>query len=124
MTQNDDAFGDLPDLSNRALLRVLMQEIADTRNELKQEFKQEFRRLDGRIDKVEKKIDVVASELHTLHIEVHQNQTACMANHAAPEKHITVLEMAAYVISYWLSPTQSTLPRSVSAGGACGRCRL
>lgn len=102
MTHHDDGTDELTDLTNRELLRVLMQEIVDTRNELKQEFKQDIADVDkkligigGRVDVLEKKIDKVTSELHTLRIEVHHNQSTFIANQTALEKRVKVLEMAA-----------------------------
>ncbi len=88
MVQNDDEFGELPELSNRDLLRILMQEIVDTRNEL-------IERMD--LMKMELKKDVVkvGSDLHTLRLEVHQNQSTFIGNHTALERRVKVLEMAA-----------------------------
>lgn len=88
MVQNDDEFGELPELSNRDLLRILMQEIVDTRNEL-------IERMN--LMKMELKKDVVkvGSDLHTLRLEVHQNQSTFIANHTALERRVKVLEMAA-----------------------------
>lgn len=88
MVQNDDEFGELPELSNRDLLRILMQEIVDTRKELKED----IANLDT---KLSHRIDAVASDLHTLRREVHQNQSTFIANHTALESRVKVLEMAA-----------------------------
>lgn len=87
--QDDDESGELPELSNRELLRVLMQEIVDTRNELKQDFKHDINRL-------ERKIDTVSSDFQTLRREVHQNQSAFIVNHATLEKRVTTLEVAVF----------------------------
>jgi hypothetical protein len=92
MTQTDDEFGDLPELTNRELLRILMGEIVDTRNELKQEFKDELTRVDCRIDALAVNLLTLASEVHTLRLEVHQNQSAFIGNNAALDKRVTTLE--------------------------------
>lgn len=95
MVQNDDEFGELPELSNRDLLRILMQEIVDTRKELKGDIANLDVKLSNRIDSVESKLHSVASDLHTLRREVHQNQSTFIANYTALESRVKVLEMAA-----------------------------
>jgi hypothetical protein len=88
MIHDDDEFGELPELSNREMLRMIMQEIADTNKELS-----------GKIDGVErnlgKRIDALASDVHTLRGEVHRNHSTFIANQTALEKRVKVLEMAA-----------------------------
>lgn len=95
MTHDDDDTDDLPDLNNREFLRIVMQEFADTNRELS-----------GKIDAVASDLKDVKKELvdmkkelksdiHTLRIEVHQNQSTFIANQAALEKRVKVLEMAA-----------------------------
>lgn len=91
MTHVDDESGELPELSNRELLRVLMQEIADTNHELSE-------KIDG-LDKSMRKemVDMkkeLKSDIHTLRLEVHQNHTSFIANHDALEKRVIVLELA------------------------------
>lgn len=98
MTYDDDT-DELPDLTNREILAVVMQEFADMRNELKQEFKQDLSELKTElkedIAKLSGRVDKVASELHTLRIEVHQNHSTFIANQRAMEKRVKTLEMAA-----------------------------
>lgn len=83
MIHDDDENGELPDLSNRELLRVVMQEIADTNKELS-----------GKIGAVASDLKDVKSELHTLRIEVHQNHSTFIANQTALDKRVKTLEMA------------------------------
>ncbi|MBI5794469.1 hypothetical protein HZA87_05340 [Candidatus Uhrbacteria bacterium] len=73
--------------SNRLMLNILMQEIADVRHELKEEMAEMRKELKGDIASV-------ASELHTLRLEVHTNQTTFMRNHADLEKRVVMLETA------------------------------
>ncbi len=82
MTRNDDD-NDVPDLSNRELLKVLMQEIADVRRELKED-----------IAVLDNKITVVSSDLKGLRLQVHQNHTSFITNLQDHEKRIAVLEAA------------------------------
>lgn len=76
-----------------------MQEIADVRLELKGDIAGLKMELKGDIANLDKKlsgrIDSVASQLHTLRLEVHQNQSTFIHNHDALEKRVEVLEMAA-----------------------------
>jgi 5-enolpyruvylshikimate-3-phosphate synthase len=88
MTQDEDDTGELPDLSNREILRVVMQEIADTNKELRGD----IANLDT---KLSDRIDAVASELHTLRLEVHQNQSTFIVNQAALTKRVKALEVPA-----------------------------
>lgn len=89
----------MPDLSNRQILSILMQEIADVRLELKSDIAGLRTELKGDIFglRTELKGDIakVQSELHTLRIEVHQNQSTFIKNHDALEKRVTTVEMAA-----------------------------
>lgn len=74
--------------SNRLMLNILMQEIADVRRELKEDIHELDVRLSG-------KIDTLSSDLHTLRLEVHTNHATFILNHADLDKRVTVLEMAA-----------------------------
>lgn len=93
--KDDDEFGELPELTNRDLLRILMQEIVDTRKELKEDIANLDTKLSHRIDSVESRLHSVSSEIHTLRREVHQNQSTFIANQTALESRVKVLEMAA-----------------------------
>jgi SMC interacting uncharacterized protein involved in chromosome segregation len=94
---NDDT-GELPDLSNRELLRLLSQEIVDTHRELQGDIQNLDKKLSKRIDELDErlsgKIHSVQTEMRSLRSEVHQNQVAFMANHDALEKRVTKLEVA------------------------------
>ncbi len=92
MTHDDDESGELPDLSNREMFRMIMQEIADTNHELSGKIDGLSKRIDGLGEKISK----VGSELHTLRLEVHQNQSAFMTNHAGLDKRVTTLEVAVF----------------------------
>lgn len=95
---DDDTTG-LPDLSNRDILRIMMQEIADVYADLKKDMVDIDGGLTQKIDNIASDMQVMKKELksdiHTLRLEVHQNQTSFMANHTALEKRVTTLEMAA-----------------------------
>lgn len=94
---NDDTDG-VPDLSNRKLLEVLMQEIVDVRRELKQDIadsRSESKRDIASMDqKFSGKFDALSSSLHLLKLELHQNQSTFILNHADLEQRVTVLEAA------------------------------
>lgn len=96
---DDDDTDELPDLTNRELLRVVMQEIADTHLELRGDIADLRMELKGDIANLDKKlsgrIDSVASEFHTLRLEVHQNQSTFISNQMALEKRVKAVEMAA-----------------------------
>lgn len=102
MTHDDNESGELLVLSSQEMFRMIMQEIADTNHELsgkidglKEDITSLDRKLGKRIDGLDEKVNKVASELHTLRLEVHQNQSTFIANQAAMEKRVKVLEMAA-----------------------------
>lgn len=96
---DDDDTDELPDLTNRELLRVVMQEIADTHLELRGDIADLRTELKGDIAdlRTELKGDIaqVKSELHTLRLEVHQNQSTFISNQMALEKRVKAVEMAA-----------------------------
>ena len=105
MQDDDDDDGNLPDLSNREILRIMMQEIVDVRNELKEEFSSGLQTLDqklsGKIDALssdfktlKSDFKTLRSDFYTLKLEVHQNQSTFIVNHADLEKRVMVLETA------------------------------
>ncbi len=84
------------------MLKLILQEIADVRHELKDDMKQmktelqnDMRKLDeklsSRINRVEDRMSSMESELRGLRTEVHQNQLMFMA-HDQLERRVTVLE--------------------------------
>jgi archaellum component FlaC len=101
--QNDD--DGLPELSNRKLLQILMQEIADVRGELKEDsmrqtgmimqeivdVRSELKEDIGRLDT---KIDGVSKDLHKLKHEINYNYVTFIKNHDDLDKRVTVLELA------------------------------
>lgn len=93
-TQNgngDNGNGQLPDLTNREILKVLLTEIADVRRELKQDIEALSRRMDG----LEGRMDTLEEKVDTLRMEVHQNQTTFITNFDHLEKRVEVLEWKA-----------------------------
>lgn len=84
MAHDDDTI-DWNTVPPAKMFHIVMQELVDTRNELKQEFKSEMNRL-------EKKIDAVGSDLSTLRLEVHQNHTSFIANNTDLNKRVKKLE--------------------------------
>lgn len=95
MMHDDDENGELPDLSNRELLRVVMQEIADTNKELSGKIEAVNIDLKNDIAGVKKDLKDLKSDVHTLRVEVHQNQSTFIANQTALEKRVKKLEVAA-----------------------------
>ncbi len=90
MKKKDDRIINLEGLSksDRILLRILMQEIADVRRELKEDIHELDVRLSG-------KIDSVALDLKSLTVKVDKNQVALVKNIEDLDRRVTVLEMAA-----------------------------
>ncbi|MFH0770153.1 MAG: hypothetical protein V1926_02130 [Candidatus Peregrinibacteria bacterium] len=87
------------DLSNKQLLKVLLDEIADVRRELKGDIADLDQKLTKRIDGVghglSKNIDALSSDFQALRIEVHMNQLTFMKNHEELEQRVVVLEATA-----------------------------
>ena len=102
MQDDDDDDGNLPDLSNREILRIMMQEIADVRKELKEDIGALDLKFDRKIDALSADFKVLKSDFktlrsdfYTLKLEVHQNQSTFILNHTDLEKRVMVLETAA-----------------------------
>jgi uncharacterized protein YaaN involved in tellurite resistance len=94
MVTDDDTTG-LPDVSVREALRITMQEIADVYADLKKDNQQLNQKIDRVASDMQSMKKELQSDIHTLRLEVHQNQTAFMTNHTSLEKRVTTLEMAA-----------------------------
>lgn len=90
MTHDDDTI-DWNTVPPAKMFHIVMQEIVDMRNELKQQFKKHISDLKNELGS---RIDSVASELHTLRLEVHQNHSTFIINQQDHGKRITKLEMA------------------------------
>ena len=89
--EEDDGIGDI---SNRNMLQILMQEIADVRKELKEDIANLDHKLTQRIDVLSSDVQVLSSDVQTLRLEVHQNQTVFLKNHDQLERRVAVLEAA------------------------------
>ena len=86
----------VPDLSNREILKVLMQEIADVRGELKQdiadvrsELKQDIAGVEGRLQRQISTLDI---KMNALTVKVDQNFLCFMSNVDELGMRVTVLE--------------------------------
>lgn len=99
MMQDDDDIIDWNTVPPAKMFHIVLQELVDTRAELKGDIADLRRELKEDIANLDKKlsgrIDSVASELHTLRIEVHQNQSTFISNQTALDKRVKILEMAA-----------------------------
>ncbi len=80
------------DLSNRDLLEILMQEIADVRNELKEDISGLRNELKTEIQSCNVNIKDVQKEVRSFRMESHQNQVAFIKNIQDQDRRITVLE--------------------------------
>ena len=93
---HDDKDTGVPDLSNRELLRVLMQEIVDVSRELKEDIMDLDQKLSGKIDTIDQKltgrIDSLSSAVKVLRLEVHQNHASFIKRQNDLEKRVNVLE--------------------------------
>lgn len=87
MADDDDTI-DWNTVPPAKMFHIVMQEIADTHKELRGDIANLDKKLTTRIDSI-------ASQLHTLRLEVHQNQTTFISNQTALENRMKVLEMAA-----------------------------
>lgn len=95
----DNGNGGLPDLSNREMLKILLDEIADVRRELKEDIQHVDRKLGGRMDGLETEMGSLKTEMgslrtemSSLRMEVHQNQITFLKNHEEHGKRLAVLE--------------------------------
>ena len=73
---HDDEDNDVPDLTNKELLKVLLDEIAAVRRELKEDIVV----LDKKITRVSVDLGTVSSDLKGLRIQAHQNHTSFITN--------------------------------------------
>lgn len=89
---NGNGNGQLPDLTNREILKILLDEIADVRLELKRDIEA----LSGRMDKLEAEMQEMKKELNGkldgLRMEVHQNQIMFMKGHDDLEQRVVAAE--------------------------------
>lgn len=104
MVQNDDNGG-LPDLSQKRLLEIIMQEIADNRREILEYVNGKFQDIDRKFDMVMQElrsfreemigeIRSFRSEFNSFRNETHQNMATFIYNHDALDKRVTKLELA------------------------------
>lgn len=98
MTQDDDDTIDWNAVPPAKMFHIVLQELVDTRAELKGDIADLRTELKGDMAdlRTELKGDIaqVKSELHTLRIEVHQNQSTFISNQTALDKRVKILEMA------------------------------
>ena len=92
MVHDDDDNGYFNDLSNREILRILLEEIAGVRLELKDDIASLDRKLSGRIDALDDKLN---RKIDNLAFKVDQNQICFMTNLNDIDKRVTVLEVRA-----------------------------
>ena len=94
MTHDDDANG-FTDLTNKDLLRILMQEIADVRLELKNDIQgvdQKVDQLAQKVNQLDKKIDQVDKNVRNLTVKVDQNHLSFMTNIEDVSERVSTLE--------------------------------
>lgn len=92
MVQKDENSNGLPDLSNRQIIRILMDEMVIMRNELTEEMIGMFGRLQQDVARLDKKIDGVSAELQSFRKETRLNFSTFVHNHDGHEKRIQRLE--------------------------------
>ncbi|MBI1812731.1 hypothetical protein HY285_03430 [Candidatus Peregrinibacteria bacterium] len=91
MIQDDDDYG-FEDMTNKDLLRVLLQEMADVRYELKQDIAALDQKLTGKIDNIDQKL---SGKIDNLTLKTDQNQIAFMKNLDDIDARVRVLEATA-----------------------------
>ena len=82
-------------VTNAYLLKVLLQEIADVRFELKQDIVGLKQELGSRIERVEQKIDTLDQKFNVLNAKVDRNHEWCIRNIDGVDKRVRVLETIA-----------------------------
>ncbi|MBI2635819.1 hypothetical protein HYW84_00635 [Candidatus Peregrinibacteria bacterium] len=90
-------YGDndsVPDLTNKELLKTLLDEIASVRKELKEDISTLDERLNDRIDGVSLQLNKFTSELKGLRFQLHQNHTSFITNQEELGKRVSALEAA------------------------------
>ncbi|MDD5040853.1 MAG: hypothetical protein PHX87_01740 [Candidatus Peribacteraceae bacterium] len=95
MSQSGDDENGIPDLSNKQLLKVLLDEIAAVRGELRADISALDRKFTFRFDGLSAEFKTLKSDFQALRIEVHQNQLTLMNNREELEQRVEVLEAAA-----------------------------
>jgi len=91
MTKATKRTGQRKDISKRDVVRILMQEIADMRRELKEDIAKCALKSD--LDALKTGFNSLRTEFKSLRSEVHQNQLTFMHNHDALEQRVKVLEV-------------------------------
>ncbi len=98
MMQDDDSSG-FKDLTNKDVLRILMQEIADVSRELKEDIAAVDGKLSRKLDQVHhtlsKTIETLSSDMQGLRLEVHQNQSILIRNVDGLDQRVMKLEAKA-----------------------------
>ncbi|MFH1670727.1 MAG: hypothetical protein ABIA92_04030 [Patescibacteria group bacterium] len=99
---DDDENNGFEDMTNREILRIMLQEIADVRRELKediegvrQELKVDIQSLQSDIKTIKSDVKNLQSDVKNLRAEVHQNHTSFIHNQEDMEKRIVSLEAVA-----------------------------
>ncbi|MBU0458105.1 hypothetical protein KJ652_02110 [Patescibacteria group bacterium] len=89
---DDNSNGYFSDMSNRDMLRIILQEIADVRRELKGDIGDlgnKFIKLDAKIDDVENRL---GKRIDALAFKVDKNTVCLMSNFEDHDKRIIKLE--------------------------------
>lgn len=91
MADKDDSNG-IPDMTNKEMLRLLLQEISYVRTELQQEISSVKKELKEDIVNLTKKIDQVDRKVDDLSFKVDRNHLTFMKNLDDVDKRVGVLE--------------------------------
>jgi hypothetical protein len=90
--QNDDDDDSIGEISNSKMLKILLQEVADVRLELKQDIASSHTELKQHIVNLDQRMKMLDSKFDVLRLEVHQNQATFIQNHDSLERRVVVLE--------------------------------
>ena len=90
MVHDDDNTDELPDLSNKEILKILLEEMSC----MYKEHSADIANLTNRVDGVESRLDQVESNLHSLNIKVDTNHLTFMRHIESYDKRITALEVS------------------------------
>mgnify|MGYP005665690681 CR=1 FL=1 len=90
MAHKDDS-DDFQDMTNKEMLTILMQEIADVRHELKND----IAKLDARIGSLNTRVESISTEVKGLRTELHQNQSTFINAQEDLDKRVSTLEAVA-----------------------------
>ncbi len=85
-----------PDWSNRKIVKIILDEIADVRRELKEDIHaldEKVGKLDTKVNQLDTKVNQLAAEMRHMRSDFHRNQVSFIENQTDMDKRVCVLEV-------------------------------